>query len=63
MTAPSRHQGQATGWVTLGLAKATNGTVCDLMESRKAGGGGDSPGVTEHTEALGAGLVPRTPST
>lgn len=49
--------------MTLGLAKATNGTVCDLMESRKAGGGGDSPGVTEHTEALGAGLVPRTPST
>lgn len=43
--------------MTLGLTKATNGTVCDLMESWKAWGQGDSPGVTEHTEALGAGLV------
>lgn len=43
--------------MTLGLTKATNGTVCDLMETWKAWGQGDSPGVTEHTEALGAGLV------
>lgn len=45
------------GWVTLGLTKATNGTVCNPTESWKAWGQGDSPGVTEHTEALGAGLV------
>lgn len=44
MTAASRQQGRATGWAALGLTKATSGTVCDLMESRKAwGGGGGKP--------------------
>ena len=38
MTAASRQQGRATGWAALGLTKATSGTVCDLMESRKPWG-------------------------